>query len=68
MFPWAVVRLLAPVAAFFFARWFLGNGDALLVAALAYGLVEARHRCRAAPAVTPQGKAWPSASALRAKA
>jgi hypothetical protein len=67
MFHWAV-RLLAPVAAFFVARWILGNGDALLVAGLAYGLVEARHRCRATPAVTPKASVWPSASAVRAKA
>jgi hypothetical protein len=64
----ALVHLLAAAAAFFVARWFLGNGDALLVAALVYGLAEARRRCRAAPAVTEKGRSWPSPSALRAKA
>jgi hypothetical protein len=64
----ASVRLLAPVAVFFVARTWLGNGDALLIAALVYGLVEARHRCSAAPAVKPKDRKWPSASAMRAKA
>ena len=64
----ALVHLLAAAAAFFVARWFLGNGNALLVAAAVYGLAEARHRCRAAPVVKEKGRQWPSTSALRAKA
>ena len=68
----AVLRLLAPAAVFFVVRWFLGNGDALLVAALAYALAEARRRCRSfqvsAQVVSSQSREWPSSQAMRAKA
>jgi hypothetical protein len=68
----AVLPLLAPAAVFFVARWFLGNGDALVVAALVYAVADARRRCRSfvvsAPAVSAPRREWPSSSAARAKA
>jgi hypothetical protein len=67
----AVLSLLAPAAVFFVARWFLGNGDALLVAALVYAQAEARRRCRSfqsAQVVSSQSREWPSSQAMRAKA
>jgi hypothetical protein len=57
---------------FFVARVFLGNGDALLVAALAYGCAEARRRCRSFDARTSvlstQHTPWRASGGIRAKA
>jgi hypothetical protein len=64
------VRLAVPVAAFFLARLFLSNGDALLVAAVAYALLEARRRsrCFEASAPTLTRSRVRRASAMHAKA
>jgi hypothetical protein len=42
----AVQNLLLPPVVFLVVRHFLGNGDALLVAAFAYAVAEARRRWR----------------------
>jgi len=49
----AVQLLLLPAVLFLAARPFLGNGDALLVAALAYAIAEARRRWRCFEACAP---------------
>ena len=49
----AVQRMLLPVVVFLVARQLLGNGDALLVAALAHALAEARRRWQSFEAYAP---------------
>lgn len=66
------LRLLLPLVVFFAARVFLSNGDALLVAALAYACAEARRRCRSFDARTSvlstERTTWRASGGLRAKA
>jgi len=49
----AVQNLLLPPVVFLVVRHFLGNGDALLVAAFAYAVAEARRRWRSFEACAP---------------
>jgi hypothetical protein len=56
----AISHVLAPAAVFFVARAFLDNGDALLVAAVALALVDARRRWRSFQATAPMLSKSPS--------
>ena len=68
----ALSHVVLPGAVFFGARHFLGNGDALLVAAVVLALVEARRRWRifqaSAAVLSNSRRAWRSAGAVRARA
>jgi hypothetical protein len=67
----AVQPLLLPAVIFLLGRRFLGNGDALLVAALVHAVAEARRRWRcfqaSAPSLTEGTGAWPSWPAASAR-
>jgi hypothetical protein len=49
----AVQSLVLPAAVFLGARYFVGNGDALLASAVAFALLEARRRWKSFEACAP---------------
>jgi hypothetical protein len=68
----AISHGLIPAVVFFVARAFLDNGDALLVAAVALALVEARRRWRSfqasAPTLSKSASGWRPSGRLGAGA